>query len=198
MAVADTSGSSKNGVDPAASPRIEWIPAGRLRPNPRNARTHSKKQIRQIAASIKKFVFLNPLIIDDTDMVLAGHGRLEAARLEGLTLVPVIRFDHLTAAQTRAYVIADNKLAEQAGWDREILAIELGALIDLLPTEGFDVSLTGFEAPEIDLLLADMAPSRWHRQYFAIRPTIGAAARLADAGAFDIPTSLLPRVLEEF
>ena len=72
----------------------------------------------------------------------------------------VIRFDHLTAAQTRAYVIADNKLAEQAGWDREILAIELGALIDLLPTEGFDVSLTGFEAPEIDLLLADLAPSR--------------------------------------
>jgi DNA modification methylase len=160
MAVADTSGSSKNGVDPAASPRIEWIPAGRLRPNPRNARTHSKKQIRQIAASIKKFGFLNPLIIDDADMVLAGHGRLEAARLEGLTQVPVIRFDHLTAAQTRAYVIADNKLAEQAGWDREILAIELGALIDLLPTEGFDVSLTGFEAPEIDLLLADLAPSR--------------------------------------
>jgi DNA modification methylase len=74
--------------------------------------------------------------------------------------VPVIRFDHLTAAQTRANVIADNKLAEQAGWDREILALELGALIDLLPTEGFDVSLTGFEAPEIDLLLADMAPSR--------------------------------------
>jgi ParB-like chromosome segregation protein Spo0J len=101
MAVADTSGSSKNGVDPAASPRIEWIPAGRLRPNPRNARTHSKKQIKQIAASIRKFGFLNPLIIDDAHMVLAGHGRLEAARLEGLTQVPVIRFDHLTAAQTR-------------------------------------------------------------------------------------------------
>jgi ParB-like nuclease domain len=161
MAVADTSVSSKNRVDPAgSSPRIEWIPAGRLRPNPRNARTHSKKQIKQIAASIRKFGFLNPLIIDDADMVLAGHGRLEAARLEGLAQVPVIRFDHLTAAQTRAYVIADNKLAEQAGWDREILAIELGELIDLLPTEGFDVSLTGFEAPEIDLLLADMAPSR--------------------------------------
>ena len=160
MTVADTSVSSKNGVDPAASPRIEWIPAGRLRPNPRNARTHSKKQIKQIAASIKKFGFLNPLIIDDADMVLAGHGRLEAARLEGLAEVPVIRFAHLTAAQKRAYVIADNRLAEEAGWDREILAIELGELIDLLPEEGFDVSLTGFEAPEIDLLLADMAPLR--------------------------------------
>jgi ParB-like nuclease domain len=153
MAVADTSASSKNRVDPAGSPRIEWIPAGRLRPNPRNARTHSKKQIKQIAASIRSVGFLNPVIVDDADMVLAGHGRLEAARLEGLTHVPVIRFDHLAAAQKRAYVIADNKLAEQAGWDREILAIELGELIDLLPAEGFDVSLTGFEAPEIDLQL---------------------------------------------
>jgi DNA modification methylase len=93
-------------------------------------------------------------------MVLAGHGRLDAARLEGLDHVPVVRFSHLTAAQKRAYLIADNKIAEQAGWDREMLAIELGELIELLPTEGFDVSLTGFEAPEIDSLLADMTPSR--------------------------------------
>jgi hypothetical protein len=77
-----------------------------------------------------------------------------------LTHAPIIRFGHLTEVQKRAYVIADNKLAEQAGWDREILAIELGELIDLMPAVGFDVSLTGFEAPEIDLLLADMAPSR--------------------------------------
>jgi DNA modification methylase len=98
--------------------------------------------------------------VDDANMVLAGHGRLEAARLEGLDHVPVVRFGHLTAVQKRAYLIADNKIAEQAGWDRKMLAIELGELIDLLPTEGFDISLTGFEAPEIDLLLADMAPSR--------------------------------------
>ena len=141
-------------------PNIEWSPIGALRPNPRNPRTHSRKQIRQIAASIRKFGFLNPVIVDDANMVLAGHGRLEAARLEGLTHVPIIRFDHLTEAQKRAYVIADNKIAEQAGWDREILAIELGELIDLLPAEGFDVSLTGFETAEIDLLLADMAASR--------------------------------------
>src|ERR1700732_4077552 len=141
-------------------PYIEWIPIGAVRPNPRNPRTHSKKQIKLIAASIKKFGFLNPVIVDDANMVLAGHGRLEAAKLEGLTHAPVVRFGHLTAAQKRAYVIADNKLAEQAGWDREILAIELGELCDVMPAEGFDVSLTGFETPEIDLLLADMAPSR--------------------------------------
>ena len=138
-------------------PQVESISIEAVRPNPRNPRTHSKKQIKLIAASIKKFGFLNPVIVDDANMVLAGHGRLEAAKLEGLTHAPVVRFGHLTAAQKRAYVIADNKLAEQAGWDREILAIELGELIDLMPAEGFDVSLTGFEAPEIDLLTASSA-----------------------------------------
>ncbi len=171
MATADTLASSKNRADPAGTPRIEWVSIGVLRPNPRNARTHSRKQIKLIAASIKEFGFLNPVIVDDANMILAGHGRLEAAKLEGLTHAPIVRFGHLTAAQKRAYVIADNKLAEQAGWDREILAIELGELIDLLPAEGFDVSLTGFEAPEIDLLLADMAPleaaTRRYRASFA-------------------------------
>jgi DNA modification methylase len=156
----NASASSKDRADPAGSPRIEWVPIGVLRPNPRNARTHSRKQIGQIAASIRRFGFLNPVLVDDANMLLAGHGRLDAARVEGLDQVPVVRFGHLTEAQKRAYLIADNKIAEQAGWDREMLAIELGELIDLLPTEGFDVSLTGFEAPDIDLLLADMAPSR--------------------------------------
>jgi DNA modification methylase len=139
---------------------IERVPIGSLRPNPRNPRTHSKKQIRQIAASIREFGFLSPVIVDEDNMVLAGHGRLEGARLEGLTHVPTVCFDHLTTAQKRAYLIADNKIAAEAGWNREILAIELGDLTDLLPAEGFDVSVTGFEAPEIDLLLADMASSK--------------------------------------
>jgi ParB-like chromosome segregation protein Spo0J len=160
MATAATSKSLDKPVDPANAPRVEWVPIATLRPNPTNARTHSKKQLRQIAASIRSFGFLNPLLVDEANMVLAGHGRLEAARAEGLANVPVICFDHLTAAQKRAYVIADNRIAEQAGWDRELLAIELGELIELLPNEGLDVSLTGFETPEIDLLLADMAPSR--------------------------------------
>lgn len=141
--------------------KVEWAAMQTLRANTRNARTHSNKQRRQIAANLRKFGFLNPVLVDDDNMILAGHGRVEAARLEGFGAVPVNRFDHLTDAQKRAYVIADNKIAEQAGWDREILAIALGELIDLLRVEGFDVSLTGFEAPEIDLLLAepeDVAP----------------------------------------
>ena len=157
MAAVNASASSKNRADPAGSPRIEWLPIGVLRPNPRNARTHSRKQIGQIAASIRKFGFLNPVLVDDANMVLAGHGRLDAARLDGLDQVPVVRFGHLTAVQKRAYLIADNKIAEQAGWDRELLAVELGELVDLLPAEAMDVSLTGFEVAEIDLLLADMS-----------------------------------------
>jgi DNA modification methylase len=139
---------------------VEWVPPDSLKPNPKNARTHSKKQILRIAASIRQFGFLNPVIVDDKNVVLAGHGRLEAARLEGWPKVAILRFDHLTEAQKRAYVIADNKIAEQAGWDREILALELGELIDLLPAEDLDVSLTGFEAAEIDLLMADLSASR--------------------------------------
>ena len=141
------------------SSQIEWVAVDNLCANPKNARTHSKKQIRQIAASIRRFGFLNPILADDDNVVLAGHGRLEAARLEGLAQAPVIRFSHLSVAQKRAYVIADNKIAEQAGWDRELLAIELGELIELLPAEGMEISLTGFEAAEIDLLLADMGAS---------------------------------------
>lgn len=140
----------------AGSPRIEMVPIDLLRPNPKNARTHSRKQIRRIAASIRQFGFMNPVLVDDGNVILAGHGRLEAARLEGLEQVPVVRFCHLTDAQKRAYLLADNKIAEQAGWDREMLAIELGELIDLLPAADLDVSLTGFDAAEVDLLLADM------------------------------------------
>jgi DNA modification methylase len=146
--------------DTAGAPQIQWVPIESIRPNPKNSRTHSRKQIRQIAASIRKFGFLNPLIVDDRDMILAGHGRLEGARLEGMTHVSILRFGHLTEAQKRAYVIADNRIAEQAGWNREILAIELGELIDLLPVEGLDISITGFETAEIDPLLEDMASSR--------------------------------------
>lgn len=152
----NASANSKRGGNSAGSPQIESIPINQLRLNPRNARTHSRKQLTQIANSIRKFGFLVPILIDGDNMIIAGHGRTEAARLEGLTHAPAIRIDHLTDAQKRAYVIADNKLAELAGWDRATLAVELGELIEILPMEGFDVSLTGFETPEIDSLLADM------------------------------------------
>ena len=149
-----------NGPFPNRCNRIEWVPIETLRSNPKNARTHSKKQIRQIAKSIRTFDILNPLIIDDKNMVLCGHARLAAARLTGLQLVPVIRYDHLTAAEKRAYIITENRLAEQAGWDRELLVTELTELSDLLLAEGLDVSVTGFEVAEIDLLSADMASAR--------------------------------------
>jgi len=155
--MAKASTSSEIRVGGAETPRIDWALIGILRPNSRNARTHSRRQIKKIAASLKKFGFLNPILVDDENVILAGHGRLEAARLLGLDRVPIVRCGHLTAAQKRAYLIADNKIAEQAGWDREMLAVELGELINLLPTEGFDVAITGFETAEIDLLLADMA-----------------------------------------
>ena len=145
---------------PTAVPlRIDWAPIATLRPNPRNPRTHSRKQIRLLAANIRKLGFTNPVVVDGDRMILAGHGRVEAARLAGLTEVPIIRLDHLTPAQRRAYLIGDNRIAEQAGWDRALLAIELGELVELLPIEGCDISLTCFETPEVDLLLADMAAS---------------------------------------
>src|SRR5438874_10708181 len=113
------------------SMKIEYTPVRELHPYPANARTHSKKQVRQIANSIKKFGFCNPVLIDDNGQIIAGHGRVEAAKLLGLHAVPTVRLSHLSEADKRAYVLADNKLAQKAGWDREILAIELQGLIDL-------------------------------------------------------------------
>lgn len=130
---------------------IESVPIGRLKPYSRNARTHSDKQIHQIAASIKEFGFTSPILIDQEDRIIAGHGRVAAAKVLGLTELPVVRIEHLTEAQKRAYVIADNRLAEKAGWDADILKLELGELSALdLP---FDLEITGFETAEIDLLI---------------------------------------------
>jgi ParB-like chromosome segregation protein Spo0J len=113
------------------------------------ARRHSKKQIRQIADSIERFGFTNPVLIGDDDEIIAGHGRVAAAALLGLPTVPTLRLSHLSGAERRAYVLADNKLALNAGWDQEILAIELQGLIDL----DYDLSVTGFSLAEIDLTL---------------------------------------------
>lgn len=125
-----------------------------LQPRTTNPRTHSKKQLRQIANSIEQFGFTNPILIDGNDGVIAGHGRLDAAKLLGLEQVPTVRIDDLSEDEIRAYIIADNKLAENAGWDRELLAIELQGLIEL--DIEFDVSITGFEAPEIDVLIGEL------------------------------------------
>jgi DNA modification methylase len=131
--------------------QIEQTPICALRPQRQNARTHSNRQLRQIANSIRRFGFCNAILVDDDLTILAGHGRVEAAKLLGLTTVPTVRLSHLSEADKRAYVLADNRLAEKAGWDRNLLAIELQDLIDI----GFEVELTGFETPEIDLLLEE-------------------------------------------
>jgi ParB-like chromosome segregation protein Spo0J len=99
---------------------LERIPIGSLKPYPRNARTHSKKQIQQIASSIRRFGFTNPVLIDDDLSIIAGHGRVEAAKLLDMPEVPCLRISHLSAAEKRAYILADNRLAEKAGWDREM------------------------------------------------------------------------------
>lgn len=119
-----------------------------------NPRTHSRKQIRQIASSIERFGFTNPILIDSDKCIIAGHGRVEAAKQLGLTEVPTIRLDEMTEAEIRAYVIADNKLAENAGWDRELLALELQDLIEI--QTDFDVTITGFDTPEIDILIGEV------------------------------------------
>ncbi len=134
--------------------KVEMKPVSTLKPAERNARTHSKKQICQIADSIERFGFTNPILVDAGSRIIAGHGRIEAAKLLGIEEVPTIRLEDLTEAEIRAYVIADNKLAENAGWDRELLAIELQGLIEL--DLDFDVTITGFEMAEIDILIGEL------------------------------------------
>lgn len=127
-------------------------PPGALQPAARNARTHSRKQVQQIAASIREFGFVNPVLVDDEDRVIAGHGRLEAAKQLGLPEVPVIRLDHLTPEQRRAYVIADNRLAELSKWDDATLAAELLELsaLDL----SFDLEIIGFDTGDLERLIS--------------------------------------------
>jgi len=130
--------------------KIEQVKLDALIPYARNSRTHSDAQVAQIAASIKEFGFTNPVLIDETGSIIAGHGRVMAARKLAIADVPSIRLTHLTEAQKKAYVIADNKLALNAGWDDEMLAVELTDLKDM----GFDLDLTGFSTDEIEALLA--------------------------------------------
>lgn len=135
---------------------IETILVSVLEPYARNTRTHSEEQVEKIAKSIEEFGFTNPVLIDDSNGIIAGHGRTMAAKLLGLESVPCIRLSHLTDEQRRAYVIADNKLADDAGWDEELLALELGELNGA----GYDLSLTGFEESELaELVITEIEES---------------------------------------
>lgn len=135
----------------ANDPAYKMVSTTDLIPYARNSRTHSDAQVAKIAASIKEFGFLNPIIIDGERGIIAGHGRIMAANKLGLKTVPCIEASHLSAAQKRAYVIADNRLALDAGWDNDLLKIELQDL----DANGFDLALTGFEIGELDAILAD-------------------------------------------
>jgi hypothetical protein len=139
-------------MQPRLPDSVELVPLDRLRPYARNPRTHSDEQVAQIAVSIVEFGWANPVLVASDGTVIAGHGRLEAARRLGLDAVPVVVLDHLSEAQRRAYVIADNKLALSAGWNEELLAAELHALNG----EGFDLALTGFDEVELDRLMAPL------------------------------------------
>ena len=141
----DSPGAPRNVV---LSDKIEQWPIAKLLPYARNARTHSDEQVAQIAASIVEFGFTNPILAGADGVIVAGHGRLAAAHKLGLALVPVVVLEHLSPTQRRALVIADNRIAENAGWDNELLALEF----DELKLEGFDLELTGFSLDEIDAL----------------------------------------------
>jgi len=130
---------------------IDWRSVDQLIPYARNSRTHSKDQVAQIAASIREFGWTNPILVDGDGTIIAGHGRVMAARKLGETEVPCIELGHLTEAQKRAYVIADNQLALNAGWDMELLKVEM---VDL-NTDGFDLALLGFDAAVLGDMLDD-------------------------------------------
>jgi ParB-like chromosome segregation protein Spo0J len=136
---------------------VKLVSVRKLRPNKRNPRTHSNKQVRQLAKNITRFGWTQPILIDECGIILAGHGRYQAALLLGLREVPVIVISGLSETERRALALADNKLAANAGWDRKLLAEELGQLANLLPEFNLDLEITGFEAPEIATLLGDFA-----------------------------------------
>ena len=137
---------------------VIYLPTGQLSPYPRNARMHTPKQIQQIAASIERFGFNNPILVDSGNQILAGHGRWRAAQKLGLVEVPVVRLDHMSDAEKRAYIIADNRLAELADWDEEILRIEFQHLESI--EVDFPLEITGFETVLLDRLLGDDAEQK--------------------------------------
>jgi DNA modification methylase len=144
-----------------STPRVVTMASVRkLKPNKRNARTHSKKQIRQIANSIQRFGWTYAALVDESGSVIAGHGRLQAAKLLGLREVPVIVMSGLDEAEKRALALADNKIAANAGWDREILAVELEELQIALPEIDLELSITGFDSAEVDSIMADLGEDR--------------------------------------
>ena len=134
---------------------MQLVPVSKLVPYVNNARTHSPEQVMKLRSSLREFGFINPIIIDRDYGIIAGHGRLLAAKGEGITEVPCVFVDYLTEAQKKAYILADNRMAMDAGWDEELLRVE----IEALQGEAFDVSLTGFDEKELADLFKDGSDS---------------------------------------
>src|ERR1700722_19192812 len=158
---------------------VEYLAVSDLKPDPRNARMHSQKQLHQIAASIREFGFNIPVLADIDNVIIAGHGRVAAAQTLGMESVPVLRIEHLTDAQKRAFALADNKIALNSAWDLEILQRNMKELsaLDL----NFDVEITGFETAEIDLLIdGATAPTKADRSDIVPEPQAEAVSRLGD------------------
>ena len=187
---------------PVSNLTVVYRPTNSIKPEPRNARTHSKKQVAEIAASIRQFGFANPLLIDVDGVLIAGHGRLLAAKSIGLDSAPTITLPHLNEAQIRALRLADNKIALNAGWDVELLKLELKELADL--EIGFDLSVTGFSTgdaafldPPYNVRISGHANARGRHREFAmasgemtdeafrafLSETLGACARVSRDGA---------------
>jgi DNA modification methylase len=164
--------------NPISELEVFYQPVGALSVYSRNARTHSKSQIKQIIASIRAFGFTNPILVDGENRILAGHGRFEAAKILRMVEVPTIRLEHLTPDQIRAYALADNRLAEKAGWDKSILAIELQQLSNL--DADFDVTVTGFEIPEIDLIVQESSTNDDRDDVFELSETNHAVTQFGD------------------
>lgn len=141
-------------------PNAKYLDIKSLKPFKNNARTHSKKQIRQLIKSIEEFGFTNPILVDEKNTILAGHGRMLAAKEIGLCEVPCVRLNHMTEEQKRAYILTDNKLALNAGWDEELLAQELGFLLS--EEVSFDVDVTGFSVAEVDMIIEDSQKEEPH------------------------------------
>ncbi|MEP6828421.1 MAG: DNA methyltransferase [Aestuariivirga sp.] len=148
-----------------------------LKPRPNNPRTHSKKQLRQTAASISEFGFLSSVLIDANDMIIAGHARVEAAKLLGLQSVPTCEVTHLTEAQVRAFVIADNKIALNAGWDPKLLTLELR---EISIEANFDITITGFSVPEIDNIFGTLESEHEDDEIPAFDQSLPAVSRVGD------------------
>ena len=152
--------------------RFEQVAVGDLIPYARNSRTHSPAQIAQLRGSLREFGFVNPILIDGKKNVIAGHGRLEAAKAEGLESVPCVYVEHLTEAQKKAYIIADNQLALKAGWDAELLALEIGELADA----DFNLAALGFEQSELEKLLEDSRTEVTEDENFDMTAALESAA----------------------